>query len=655
MESKILKALISPFFKASTFVLIIFSLALLYFNIYAGVLGGVFVIFLSLLYWRLISSKTGLMEEYVKGVTGDLEDTIKPLLLHNPLPLCLVSEGDILIWYNQKFLEIFKEAKMFNSHFPELTGIRVDDFQSIKGEEEGLLVVRQEKTYRVIASFLDGGIQGGIMLYWLDITEQEKLKTLYHDEAVCYAHIIVDNYDELIGNSPDEKKSLLSAQIETIIRQWAGRFSATVIKSSNSRYFMVMEQKYFEKLEIAKFGILDEIRALESGADFPPSLSIGIGLEGKTLAESEEYALAALDLALGRGGDQAVVKGRNRVEYYGGKLQTVEKRNKGKSRIMAHAIRQIIDQSGKVVIMGHKNPDLDSFGAALGFYRMARNQNREAYIIINNYGASLSGAFQKVQETGQYNFMTNAEALHAVDRDTLIVVVDTHRPSLVECPELLSYTDKIVLIDHHRKAEDSIENATLTYMESYASSTSELVTEILQYGAEGKKAIEKLEAEILLAGITMDTKNFSIRTGVRTFEAASWLRRNGAETANVKQFFQVDPEVFHHKALTVANAEFLPGGIVFSIFRGQHHNAHIITSLSADELLNLQDVVASFVIGQNEQGITHISARSLGKINVQTLMEKLGGGGHLTMAAAQVDIPVEEAVEKIKELLNDIK
>lgn len=653
MESKILKALIFPFFKISTVVLIIFSLALLYFNLYVGILGAIFVLVLSALYWRLISNKTGLMEEYVKGVTGDLEDTIKPLLLHNPLPLCLVSEGDILIWYNQKFSEIFNEAKMFNSHLPELTGVRASDFQTVREGIEGLLVTRGERTYRVVASFLDGGIQGGIMLYWLDVTELEKLKTLYHDEAVCYAHIIVDNYDELIGNSPDEKKSLLSAQIETIIRQWAGRFSATVIKSGNSRYFMILEQKYFEKLENAKFGILDEIRVLESGADFPPSLSIGIGLKGKTLAESEEYALAALDLALGRGGDQAVVKSKNKVEYYGGKLQTVEKRNKGKSRIMAHAIRQIIDQSGKVVIMGHKNPDLDSFGAALGIYRMARNQNRDAYIIINNYGVSLSGAFQKAQETGLYNFMTNGEAMQSVDRDTLIVVVDTHRPGLVECPELLGFTDKIVLIDHHRKAEDSIENATLTYMESYASSTSELVTEILQYGAEGKKAIEKLEAEILLAGITMDTKNFSIRTGVRTFEAASWLRRNGAETANVKQFFQVDPEIFHYKALTVANAEVLPGGIVFSVCRERHHNAHIITSLSADELLNLKDVVASFVVGQNEQGITHISARSLGKINVQTLMEKLGGGGHLTMAAAQVDLSVDEAVEKVKELLKE--
>ncbi len=430
--------------------------------------------------------------------------------------------------------------------------------------------------------------------------------------------------------------------------------SATMVRYKSGKYFVIFEQKYIERIETSKFVILDEVRSVETDGDFPPSLSIGVGVGGKTLSELEEYALASLDLALGRGGDQAVVKRKNRVEYYGGKLQTVEKRNKGKSRIMAHALRQMIDQSGRVLIMGHRNPDMDSFGAALGISRIVKNRNKEGAIVVTGKSTPISKVYQRALDSGQHRFITPEEAKTIADKDTLLIVVDTHRPSLLDAPELLSMTDKIVVIDHHRKAEDSIDNATLTYMETYASSTSELVAEILQYMGDGKKTIEKTEAEALLAGIIVDTKSFSIKTGARTFEAASWLRRNGADTASVRQFFQTDMDFFKMKATIIADAEVIADGIAISACEGQHANVHILTSQAADELLNIQDIRASFVVGSNEAGNTVISARSLGEINVQTIMEKMGGGGHLTTAGAQLQTSVEETVDDLKELLRVI-
>ncbi len=444
---------------------------------------------------------------------------------------------------------------------------------------------------------------------------------------------------------------MLTAQIENIIRQWAARMCATMVRYKSGKYFIVFEQKYLEKIESSKFVILDEVRAVETEGDFPPSLSIGVGVGGKTLVELDEYALAALDLALGRGGDQAVVKRKSRVEYYGGRLQTVEKRNKGKSRIMAHALRQMIDQAGKVVIIGHKNPDMDSFGAALGISRIVINRNKEGAIVLRGNSNSISKVYKSALESGQHRFITPEEAKAVVDKDTLVIIVDAHRPSLLEAPELLSMTDKIVVIDHHRKAEDSIDNATLTYMEAYASSTSELVAEILQYIGDGKRTIEKLEAEALLAGIAVDTKNFSIKTGARTFEAASWLRRNGADTTNVRQFFQTDMDSFKLKASIIANAEIIADGVALSVCEGWHPNVQVLISQAADELLNIQGIRASFVAGTNEAGVTVVSARSLGEINVQTIMEKLGGGGHHSTAGAQTNLPVEETVEDLKDLI----
>ncbi len=368
------------------------------------------------------------------------------------------------------------------------------------------------------------------------------------------------------------------------------------------------------------------------------------------MAQAVSYADIALDLALGRGGDQAVVKRNIKIEYYGGKLQTVEKSNKGKSRIVGHALKQLIEQSKKIFIMGHDNPDMDSFGSALGISRLCNLSEKEPYIVIDEYNEALQTIFKQAKESDNYKFISSEKAVSLAEADSLVIVVDTHRPSLVECPKLLEICEKVVVIDHHRKVEEFIENPVLAYMESYASSASELVAEILQYMSK-KKSLAKLEAEALLAGMTVDTNGFAIKTGVRTFEAAAWLRRQGADPTEVKRFFQEDNANIRLRAQAVAETQVFEGGVAITTCPQVRTDAQLICAQVADQLLTIKGVKASFVVGRNIEERTVISARSLGDVNVQLVMEKFGGGGHLTTAAAQVSEPIRQTVDKIMKIM----
>lgn len=598
--------------------------------------------------------KNDSMKAYTEHIFQIVDKTMSYSVSNHPLPLCMIDSEGKFLWYNKKFSEIYKDADIANAGILRVTGLKASEFFTEDPVEKPVIVNCNGRTYKVVSSYLDEDKNNSAVLYWIDMTNYEVVKNLYKDEKSCFAYVIVDNYDELIACSPDDRKSIVAAEIEKTIRQWAGKLQASITRFRNNQYFVVFEHKHFEKLEAGKFSILDEVREIETDADFPVSLSIGIGVGGKTPQQGDEYAAAALDLALGRGGDQAVVKKVSKIEYYGGRLQTVEKRNKGKSRIMAHALRQLIDQSNQVIIMGHKKPDMDSFGAALGISRIAKNRSRQVYVIINSFNESLTEMYNTAEESGNYKFINNEQALELADKDTLVVVVDTHRPSMVECSELLTKTDKLVVIDHHRKTEEFIDNATLTYMEAYASSTSELITEILQYSGE-KKDIDKFEAEALLAGITVDTNRFSIKTGVRTFEAASWLRRMGADTASVRQFFQTDIGTLKQRSKIVSSAIMPLPGIAIAKCEGKHTDVQVINSRAADEMLNIKGVKASFVVGENDEGFTVISARSLGDVNVQTIMEKLGGGGNLTKAGAQIEIPVDATMDLLVELVKELE
>jgi c-di-AMP phosphodiesterase-like protein len=591
-------------------------------------------------------------EKHLESIVDEIDETTRYAVRNHPLPLCMADENGVILLANAQFKEMYPSVVVTKSEISQLTGKKHSEFSDVKSPQPTLLSVG-DRIYKVVPAYLEGESDKSVMLYWIDVTGYENLKVLHNNERKCFAHVQIDSYDELIASSPDDKKSLIAAGIEKAIRQWAAKMDGSIVRYYSNKYFIVFDYKHYKKIAAENFSILDEARSIETDADFPVSLSMGVGVDGKTPQQTDEYATFALDLALGRGGDQAVVKRGMQVDYYGGALQVFERRNNGKSRVMAHAIRQLGDQSSKVIVMGHRNPDMDSFAAAVGIARIAINRGKDAFVIIGELNRSLTDFYRAADKSGEYRFIGTDSAAEIIDRDTLLVVVDTHRPSLTEAPALLGKTERSVVIDHHRKAEEYIENATLSYMEPSASSTSELVAEIMQYMAE-KKSISRLEAEMLLGGIIVDTNSFSVKTGVRTFEAASWLRRNGADTAVVRQYLQSDMEDFRQRAGIISNAEFLSGGIAVSRNEGRHGNAQIINAQAADELLDIKGIKASFVIGETDDEVV-ISARSLGEVNVQKIMERLGGGGHLTTAAAQLKgITADDAAVELRKLIGEL-
>lgn len=581
----------------------------------------------------------------------------KLLAYYSIVPTCIINNQGKVTKANSRIADVFKYDGIAGNDIFALTGVKLPDIVKAAEDDTFIVIKRNDKAFKILAGFIGEGETASILLYFLDITSFENLKELYSDEMICMALINVDNFDELMSSAGEGRDLEISTEIDKHIRAWAGKMGAAVARYKDHQYEVVLTNKNYKNLIANKFEILDEIREIETEADFPVTLSIGIGVGGKTISESEEYAQGALDLALGRGGDQAVVKNVCNFEYYGGKSQSVEKGFKGKSRIIAHALRLLMTQSSKVFIMGHKNPDLDSFGASLGIHRMAKIVGKEAFILLNSYNDSLVDMVEDAKESGEYSFISTEKALSLADEHSLVVVVDTHRPALAESIELVEKVKRTVVIDHHRRAEDVLPDQILSYMESYASSASELVAEVLQYANEkkSKKILTKLEADALLAGIMVDTNRFAVKAGVRTFEAASWLRRAGADLINVRRYFQADSESLRIKALCLANAKFYEGGVATSVCPGENINSQIINSQVADELLTIKGIKASFVAGRDENGRTVVSARSLGDINVQIVMEKFGGGGHLNTAGAQVDVTPEEILEDIIAYLEEQK
>ena len=577
------------------------------------------------------------------------EKNLHTAVLSVPLPICIINEQGKIIGASDQISQVFLYDDILDGDLFALTGVKVAElYQSL---QDGIcpIIKRNDRVFKLAAQKSEED-EHSLLVFFYDITNLEELKDRYNAEKPCVAKIQIDNYDELISNAGSAPRLALSGEIDQLLRKWAAKINASVSRVRNSAYLIWFEQQYLERMTSAKFDILDEVRHLETGADFPASLSIGVGVGGKNLAQTEAYADAALDLALGRGGDQAVVKRNLKVEYFGGKLQTVEKSNKGKSRIVGHALKQLIDQSKKIFIMGHANPDMDSFGSALGITRLCVLCEKEPYLVIDEVNESLQEIFKQAKESDDYQIISSEKALSLAEEESLLIVTDTHRPSLVQCPELLKICERIVVIDHHRKMEECIENPVLAYMESYASSASELVAEMLQYMIS-KKSLNKLEAEALLAGMTIDTNGFSVKTGVRTFEAAAWLRRQGADPTEVKRFFQEEISNIKLRAEVVLSAQVFENGVAISACRKERSDAQILCAQVADQLLTVKGVKSSFVAGRNEAGKTVISARSLGEVNVQVIMEKFGGGGHLTTAAAQVDMSVGETIKKIMDMM----
>lgn len=590
----------------------------------------------------------------------EIQQSISDAVRLNPFPLCMIDQDGTILWGNDSFCELFGDETIDGENIYDITGVKLHEMSNEELRDRSVLMTAKNKSFKVQFSehppyvIHDGRIHTVRLLHWFDNTANEALKKSYREERPCIIHINVDNLDDILTQAPDDRKSSLSGDIEKELRQWATRCQAAIIRVSKSKFVIVCDTRNLENNEANKFPILDEIREIDTGVDISASISIGIGALGKSLAQTEEFAHVALDLALGRGGDQAVVKKGSNIDYYGGKLQTVEKRNKGKSRLVAMALRRFIDQAPKVFVMGHKLPDMDSLGAALGVARMAKSRGKEVYVIIDNWDA-VDMLYSRAVEENQHQYIRSEQAKTMMSRDDLLIVVDVHKPSLAECGEIIDMTDKVIVIDHHRRGEEVIQNPMLIHIEPYASSTSELVTEMIQYISQDKKDITKVEAEGLLAGIAVDTKNFSIKTGVRTFEAATWLRRQGADTTIVRQLFQTDMQIFKAKAAIITKAKKLPGNMAISYAEGPKKNVSVLISMAADELLNIKGMRATFVVGESLEGNIRVSARSLGDVNVQRIMETIGGGGNLTTAGGQFDMmSVEDVLELVEKVAVEV-
>ena len=494
-------------------------------------------------------------------------------------------------------------------------------------------------------------------IYFIDETEITACRKELHDERFVAALIYIDNYDEALESIDEVRRSLLIALVDRKINKYITAGEGIVRKLEKDKYFVVMRYKFLEKLKEERFAILEEVKSVNIGNDMAVTLSIGIGAMNGSFLKNYEMARAAIDLALGRGGDQTVVRDGNKVTYYGGKSNSLEKNTRVRARVKAHALRELLEGTDNVIIMGHKISDVDAVGAAVGIYTAARIFSKKAHIVLNDLTTSLLPIIDLYKNSQEYSpdlFVKSEEALAKVGSNTLLVVVDVNRANYTECPELIGKCRQTVVIDHHRQADDQIENATLSYVEPYASSACEMVAEILQYICDNIR-IKSIEADTLYAGIVIDTNNFTNKAGARTFEAAAFLRRNGADIVRVRKLLRGDMNEYKAKAETVRHAEVYKHYALSVCPSSGLQSPTIVGAQAANELLNITGIKASIVFTYYNDTI-YLSARSIDEVNVQLIMERLGGGGHMTIAGAQLkDMSLEDAITLVKKTIDTME
>lgn len=605
------------------------------------------------------------ISETLQDLTLTVDSAAKTSLINSPFPLIIMETDGNIIWKSSKFNSEFMDVDI-NSYMNDLSIELRSDIES-REDKKNRDIVRQitigNRIYKIIGRYVDfknkdrdkkGKKEYMIILHFIDDTENVKLQKEYKDSKSCVGIIMVDNYEETIRGLDASEKPIVTAEIDKKMYDWASLTNGVLIKSDRDRYVYLFEQRYLETLKEDKFSILDKIKEIDTKEKVQFTLSIAVSNEDLTDKQKYESAQGAMDVVLGRGGDQAVIRENEIYKFFGGRAEEVEKRTKVKARVVAHALENLIKESKKVMIMGHNNPDMDSIGSCMGIYRLAKTLDTNAYIVSSEDVPALKAFNRELDKDSEYeDVIINKEvAMENVDEDTLLVVVDTHKVNYVDAPELLKEVKKIVIVDHHRRSADYIENATLMFQEVYASSAAELVTELLQY-AETKINLKTIEAESLYAGIMMDTKNFTFKTGVRTFEAAAYLRRCGVDIIRVKKWFQSDLKSFNTIADIVKRADIVNTTIAISIYDKTSKEASLICAKAADELLTISDITASFVLGNTGEKIC-ISGRSIGDINVQVILEKLGGGGHITLAGAQVEgMTIEETKQELINRINE--
>ncbi|MBX0358268.1 DHH family phosphoesterase [Halobacillus sp. Nhm2S1] len=616
---------------------------------YQWMLGLMMTLFLAASIFYSVRTEQNMInetEEYISTLSYRVKKVGEEALLEMPIGIVLYSENYTIEWANPYMNKFTQEDTIVGESLKRLSDHLIP---CVKDEEDEVWITIGGYKFQTIIKREER------LLYLFDRTKQTEIHNRYENEQTVLSIIFLDNYEEITQGMDDTAKSHINSQVTSILNKWAGDYGIYLKRTSQERFIAVMNQEILYTLEKAKFEILDDVRELITDQNVPLTLSFGIGVGPVSLPELGELAQSSLDLALGRGGDQVAIKDDSgKVRFYGGKTNPMEKRTRVRARVISHAMKELVQASEKVLIMGHKSPDMDSVGASIGILKIAQANDKKAAIVLDPDDID-TGVQRMVEEIEKdedlwHYFIPPEDALEMVTNETLLVVVDTHKPSMVIEEKLLSKTEHVVVIDHHRRAEEFIADPTLVYMEPYASSTAELVTELLEYQPK-KLKLSMLESTALLAGIIVDTKSFTLRTGSRTFDAASYLRSKGADTVQVQKFMKEDLDVYVRRSKLIERASVYRDGIAISTGdRGETYGPVIIAQ-AADTLLTMSGIVSSFVISERSDGRIGISARSLGDINVQVIMEKMNGGGHLTNAATQLE---DTTIEDAKALLQDI-
>ncbi|MFK2826574.1 DHH family phosphoesterase [Bacillus sp. B190/17] len=631
----------------AVFMIVLAVLAI--FNWQAAVAGFIAIMVLFFLLARAENSIYGEVEQYVTTLSYRLKRVGEEALMEMPIGIILYNNEYYIEWANPFLSSHFQEDILAGKSLHDLSAPLIN---IIKNEKEDIVELHGRK-FNVIVKKEEN------LLYFFDVTEQEETARRFLEEQTVLCSIYLDNYDDLTQGMDDQTRISLNSMVTSILNNWALEHGIFLKRISSERFFAVLNEKILWKLEETKFSILDEVREQTAKQAASLTLSIGVGHGELSLPELGNLAQSSLDLALGRGGDQAALKQLNgKVRFYGGKTNPMEKRTRVRARVISHALRELVTESDKVIVMGHKYPDMDALGASMGIHRVAEMNGREGYIVLD-FSEMDTAVKRLIAETKKNpdlysRIITPEEALGLATDDTLLVVVDTHKPSLVIDEKLLHKVEKVVVIDHHRRGEEFVKNPLLVYMEPYASSTAELITELLEYQPKVSK-LSMLEATALLAGIIVDTKSFSLRTGSRTFDAASYLRARGADTVLVQQFLKEDVDTYIQRSQIIETVYFYNKGI--AIAKGSEEETYdpVLIAQAADTLLSMDGVQASFVIARRAPNTVGISARSLGEVNVQVVMEQLEGGGHLSNAATQLkEVTVIEAEKMLQQVITNL-
>lgn len=617
--------------------LVLFALAAIPFDVRLAIGEGVAAVAFFLLGRRRSKATQQSLRQYIQRFYGGMDSARSSNMLFTPLPMMVfdLATEDIL-WSSESFLQLTEQREgIFDAHL-ETVFPNISFHWLLEGKTEAPeTVVWNHRTYRVFGgvSHPEGGQSALATTYWMDVTDTEEMRRTLELTRPVVAILMVDNYEDLMKATPEGKRSAVRAMLEEKLSQWSAGSEGMMLKYDRDRYLFVFEEKSFSDFAAKRFDVLDAVREVVAGEGVAATLSIGVGRDADSFEALFKNASVALEMALSRGGDQAVVKDKLNFEFYGGRSKATEKRTKVKSRVMANALAELIDEAKQVYVMGHSYADMDALGAAAGVCAIVRKRGKKCRIVIDTENNAAHPMLRRLQALPEYQgaFLSGDDAFLRVQPETLLVVVDTNRPGSVESEPLLDACNRVAVIDHHRRGSSYIDKMALNYHEPYASSASELVTELLQYLIEPGDLL-KAESEALLAGIVLDTKNFTNRPGGRTFEAAAYLRRAGADTADVQRMFQSDLQSMISRYDIIRRAELYHGDIAIAAL--DQECDRVIAAKAADEMLTLQGVRASFVLYRKDDGI-YISARSLGEINVQVLVETLGGGGNSTTAGGQ--------------------